>query len=167
MSRKHRSKSKYQAIPQKPVLEITSSLETEQSETSAPGEITLPEPAIFLKRGTSDLTPEEDEEEYKNPVVNRFQKRQSIYYSLTEAEINMYAQLGVISTVFLTLFGALVGFAGGCFIALIQENIPYEAEILLKTIGWATGIISIVFFIVAMWFIRLQYNNKKSWESTD
>ena len=167
MSRKYRTRSKYQSTPIKPALEITNSIDSEQSETVALYNATLPETENLLKRGTSDLTPEEDEEEYKNPVVNRFQKRKSTYYSVTESEINMYAQLGVISTLFLTLFGALIGFAGGCLVALIQKNIPYETEILLKIIGLITGFISIIFLIVSLWFIRLQFNNKKLWESTD
>ncbi len=167
MSRRRRSKFKYPAIPSKPEFEITSSEGVEKGETTAPESTAVEEPATIYKRGTSDLTPEEDEEDYTIPVINQFQKRRSLYYSVTEAEINMYAQLGLISTLFLTLFGAFIGIVGGCFIALVQENIPFEARALLKSIGWVTGIVSVIFLFFAMLFIWLQIKNKKAWESTE
>jgi hypothetical protein len=165
MSRKRRPKSRFQAIPLKPELEISSIQEVEKSGTTAPESATVPEPVEFLKRGTSDITLEDDEDDYKIPVINQFQKRKSIYFSVTESEINMYAQLGVISTLLLTLFGAFIGIAAGCFLALVQENIPAEAQTLLQSTGWVTMIVSIIFFGFALWFIYLQFKNKKSWES--
>ena len=168
MTRRRKPQSQFPKTPIKQELEISSVQEFESKETNAPDLTDVPQLIPQYQRGTSDLTiEEEDEYEYSNPVIMQFPKRKSIYYSVTEAEINIYAQLGWISTLFLAIFGVLIGLAFGCYVALIQEDIPSEAQSLLKSTGWITGIISIIFFASALYFIFLQKQNKKAWESSE
>jgi len=167
MARRRKPKSKFPATPLKPELEISSVQDIEWGKTNAPDSAAVPESVTSYERGTSALTPEDEEDEYKSPVTLQFQKRKGIYYSVTKAEINIYAQLGWISTFCLTLFGAFIGLAFGCFVALMQENIPYAAQALLKSLKWVTGLVSLIFLIFAILLMVLQMKNKKAWESSE
>ena len=88
-----------------------------------------------------------------NPVDVRYSKRQSIYYSVTEPEIEVYAQFGWLATIFLTLFGASAGFSLGCVTALLQGNIPTNAHNALVMSSIVTGTVSAVFLIISITLI--------------
>ena len=96
-----------------------------------------------------------------------FPKRKSTFYSVTESEINIYAQLGWISTFSLTLFGTFAGLALGCVVSLLQDNLPAAATSTLNAIAWVTGIVSIIFLITAIVLLVLQFRSKKSWEAIE
>lgn len=94
----------------------------------------------------------------------KFPKRESVYFSVTEAEINMYATLGWVSTILLTLCGIFAGLALGCLVALLQANLPAIAQAMLNSLAWITGVVSVIFFLISIAFILLQQKSKKSWE---
>jgi hypothetical protein len=94
-----------------------------------------------------------------------FPKRKSTYYSLTESEIDAYAQFGWFSTILLTLFGAFVGFSLGCVIAIIQGNSSSTAYATLKSSAILTGVVSLIFLGFAIVLIYFQQKNKKEWKS--
>jgi hypothetical protein len=165
MSRKRHQKPKFIETPSKPELVISSSEDIENTSTKAPISEDMPEFSEPQRYGTRTDTPEDDEDEYSSPVINEFTKRKSVYYSVTESEINMYSQLGWISTIFLTIYGILIGIASGCFIALQQNGIPNYAQALLKSTGWVTFIISFIFIGFTVVFIWMQAKNKKAWQS--
>ena len=96
-----------------------------------------------------------------------FPKRKSTFYSVTESEINIYAQLGWISTFSLTLFGTFAGLALGCIVALLQDNLPAAATSTLNAIGWVTGVVSTIFSILAIVMMVVQFRSKKSWEAIE
>jgi hypothetical protein len=164
MAKRRRRKSSQPETPLKPELEISNIPELESLGTSAPGILDAPESVTQYKTPTSYLPMEEEEEDYSSRLDIQFPKRRSVYYSITEAEVNMYAQLGWISTVCLTLFGAFIGLAFGCFVGTIQDNIPIIARSVLTSIMWVTGFVSLIFFIISIVFIVLQSRSKKEWE---
>ncbi len=98
-------------------------------------------------------------------VAIRFPKRESVYYSVTESEIDSYATFGLLSNLSLTLFGLLAGFAFGCLAALAQGNIPEQGRI---TLSWLTGfsiVTSLVFLVSALFLAYLQNSSKKHWRT--
>ena len=98
------------------------------------------------------------------PIEVTFPRRSSIYYSITESEINSYATFGWLATIFLTFFGAFAGFAFGGLVALQQPNLPGSVTSTLSALTWTTGIVSILFIILAVVSIVIQAKNKKAWE---
>jgi len=96
-----------------------------------------------------------------------FPKRKSTYFSVTEAEINNYAQLGWLSTVSLTLFGAFLGLVLGCVVALLQDSLPATAISTLNALAWFSGIVAVIFLAVAILLLVSQVRSKKAWESAE
>ena len=60
--------------------------------------------------------------------------RKSTYYSVTDAEIDVYAQFGWLSTVFLSLSGTFLGFALGCVAA-----IGFTVALFIAAVAFETG----------------------------
>lgn len=85
-------------------------------------------------------------------------------YQVTEIEINMYAQLGWLSTIFLTLSGIFAGLAGGAYIALKQQGLLENSIATLETTKSITFVVAILFFLSAIVFLYLQSRSKKQWE---
>ncbi len=165
---KHRKPRRYyQPTPLKPELEISSSQEVELDETTAPGSQVVPDFIPYKGRGTSFITTEEDDQFNELPVSVKYQKRESIYYSITDSEIDVYAQLGWISNIFLTFFGASTGVCFACLLAQKQGNIPASAIVFFNTLGWATAIVSLIFLAFSILFIILQAKNKNKWKRVD
>ncbi len=96
----------------------------------------------------------------------QFPRRKSIYYSVTEPEIEVYAQFGWLSTIFLTFFGASAGFALGCVTAMLQGNIPTSAQNTLTALSATMGIVSAVFLVLAIALILLQSKNRRAWRAS-
>jgi preprotein translocase subunit SecG len=94
-----------------------------------------------------------------------FPTRRSIYYSVTDSEINMYATLGWIATICLTLFGAFVGAAFGGWVALQQGNMPTTTTATLTTLMVITGIVSAIFLALSIFFMITQAKSKKDWQA--
>jgi hypothetical protein len=95
----------------------------------------------------------------------KFPPRQSTFYSVTEAEIEIYAQLNLFANICLTLFGLLAGFSLGCVAALAQGNIPDPGKTALTWLVGIAGIIAIVFLILSLFLAFAQHNSKKFWRS--
>jgi hypothetical protein len=94
----------------------------------------------------------------------KFPKRRCTYYSVTEAEIEVYAQFGWLSSMFLTLFGASLGFSLGCVVALVQGNIPADAQTTLWWLAGSIGLVSVVFLVITITLVVLQRKNRKTWK---
>jgi hypothetical protein len=93
-----------------------------------------------------------------------FPKRKAKFYSITDSEINTYAQLGWFATVLLTLFGAFVGVSSGSYLTLQQKDLPINTVSSLNSVMWTTGIVAAIFLLLAIVLIIIQAKNKKSWE---
>jgi hypothetical protein len=100
-------------------------------------------------------------------LVINFAERSSTYYSVTEAEIEVYAQFGWLSSIFLTLFGTFSGFSLGCVAAIVQGNIPTATQTVLWWLTGTTGIISAILLVIAIVLVIIQNKNKKTWKSTE
>src|SRR5215204_6428088 len=86
--------------------------------------------------------PSETEEGTRRPVVRvEYPSRQARFFSLTESEIETYAQFGFLSSIALTFFGTFTGFVLGCLVALIQGNLSEASTSVLK---WLIGVGAIV-----------------------
>lgn len=123
------------------------------------------------------MTPNESEEKSKaNPSqymitqkgyhVIKTAKRSSTFFSISEAEIEIYAQYSWLSSLFLTIFGVFMGFATGCYVAIIQTN----NSTVNNTLWWLAGITffsSIIFITLAIILNKLAKKNLKKWESPD
>lgn len=92
-------------------------------------------------------------------------KRYISYTPVTEAEVEFYAQYNWWSTIFFTLFGASFGVAAGCVIALVQGSNPETAPIILTWFGIGSGVVSAIFFVIALAMTYLK-NKYKPWKST-
>ncbi len=97
----------------------------------------------------------------------RISKRTSTYLPVTEAEIEAYAQLGSFESIFLTILGILWGFALGCMVALIQGNLTDASKASLISLSITTGVVGLIFLILAVIMIILKRKSKKAWESND
>ena len=97
----------------------------------------------------------------------KFPKRKSTYYSVTESEIEMYAQLGWLSSLLLTLFGTSSGFTLGCVAAMVQGNLPSNSQSVFLWLAWVTGVISVIFLAIAIYLIMQQSKSKKAWETIE
>lgn len=97
----------------------------------------------------------------------RFQIRTSIYYSVTEAEIETYAQFGWLTTILLTILGILWGLALGCIVALLQGNLSASSQASLISCTILGGILGLVFLLLAVWMIRKQSQAKKDWKNNE
>lgn len=95
----------------------------------------------------------------------KFPRRKSVYYSVTESEIESYAQFGLLSNICLTLFGLLAGFGLGCVAALAQGNIPDAGK---TTLSWLIGIsmvIALIFLALSLFLAYAQNTSKKTWRT--
>ena len=93
------------------------------------------------------------------------QKRKAVYYSLTETEIDSYADLGWMATFCLTFFGIGSGFCGGCVIALIQSPPPSLISSPLYWMSWVSGFFSAVLLVFAIMLLYFQRKQKQQWKS--
>ena len=90
--------------------------------------------------------------------------RRSTYYSVTDAEIDVYAQFGWLSTIFLSLSGISTGFALGCVTAIAQGTLQAPADYTFRWIGGIAAVVAGVFFVLACALKYLQRENKKTWK---
>jgi uncharacterized BrkB/YihY/UPF0761 family membrane protein len=98
-------------------------------------------------------------------VSIKFPKRESVFYSVTESEIESYATFGLLSNISLTLFGLLAGFGLGCVAALAQGNIPEPGKTTLTWLIVFSVVTSLVFLVASLFLAYLQNTNKKFWRA--
>lgn len=92
-------------------------------------------------------------------------KRTSTYHPVTEAEIEVYAQFGWLSSLLFTFFGVLSGFALGCLAAVLQGNLLPAGR---TTLGWLAGVVgavSVIFLVFGIALMVLQRKNKQTWKT--
>jgi hypothetical protein len=106
------------------------------------------------------------EADIKGIIQTSISKRSSTYYPVTEAEMDDYAQLGFLSSLFLTLFGLFAGFVGGCITALAQGTIPDPSKSILMGLSVGAGFVSVVFLCISIFYRVLQSKHKKRWKLT-
>jgi len=99
------------------------------------------------------------------PVTITLQRRTSKFCLLTEAEIEIYANLGWATNILLVLFGVSAGFALGCVAALMQGNLPVSSQVLLTSSAILSGIPAILFFLLAVASLLFQRKVKRMWEA--
>lgn len=102
---------------------------------------------------------------YKQSVKVTFPERDAVYYSVTEAEINNYAQLGWLANIFLTFFGIFAGLLGGGVIAIQQGGLSEKSHAVIYSINWVSSIVGVIFLLFAIVLMVLQSNSKKDWKS--
>jgi hypothetical protein len=100
-------------------------------------------------------------------VTNEYVPRKSKYYSITEAEINTYSQLGLISTILFVVGGLTGGFSLGCLVSIIQESSNIAAKTLLTWLAGAMGIVTLLFFGFAITLEIIKWYSKKSWNTSE
>jgi ABC-type amino acid transport system permease subunit len=100
------------------------------------------------------------------PVTIKYQRRTSKFFSLTDAEIEMYASWGWASTILLTLFGAFIGFSLGCAVALMQGNLTPVSQAMLTSAAVVSAVPAIVFLVLAVAATLYQRKLKNQWETT-
>lgn len=98
------------------------------------------------------------------PVTIQYQRRTSRFYSLTNAEIEMYANLGWATNILMALFGASGGFALGCAVALMQGGLPSAPYAALTSSAIVSGVSVILFLALAFGSILLQAKTRRQWE---
>ena len=98
--------------------------------------------------------------------VIKVAKRSSTFYSVTESEIEMYSQYGLLSSILLTLFGAFIGFSFGCIVPILQGGLTMDVQITLWWLAGATGLSALIFFGLSIIIARLQNKTKQTWKST-
>ncbi|MBI9042911.1 MAG: hypothetical protein JEZ06_00410 [Anaerolineaceae bacterium] len=98
-----------------------------------------------------------------NVIVNQVQ-RTSTYYSITEAEIDNYANLSLLATTFFSLFGLIGGFALGCIVPIILESLDEQTKTYMILLASICGSIAFIFLIIAFFLEILKWKNKKVWK---
>ncbi|MBE0682069.1 MAG: hypothetical protein IH589_09140 [Anaerolineales bacterium] len=101
----------------------------------------------------------------KQSVKVTFPERDAVYYSVTEAEINNYAQLGWLATLFLTFFGVFAGLLCGGLIAIQQGGLSEKSYATIYSINWFSSIVGMIFLLLAILLMVLQSKSKKDWKS--
>lgn len=86
------------------------------------------------------------------------------FYYVLEAELDAYLQFGLLSNICFTLMGLLGGFALGCLTALIQGNLPNEAQVTFRWLAGIVGGVAIIFLILGIVVQVFQTHNKKTWK---
>lgn len=113
------------------------------------------------------LPQSENEESNRRPVVRvAHTSRQAHFYSITESEIENYAQFGFLSSISLTLFGTFAGFIFGCLVALIQGNLSEASTSVFHWLIGLASVVALVFLIAAIYLWRLQRSNAAEWKNS-
>ena len=98
-------------------------------------------------------------------VKVRFERRTTIFFSVTEAELDIYFQFGLYAGIALFLSGLFGGFATNCLVALIQSNLSQTAQAVFWWLMWFSGFMSIICLVSAITFTLNQQQEKKCWKS--
>lgn len=98
------------------------------------------------------------------PVTIKYQRRTSRFYSLTDAEIEMYANTGWAANILLTLCGIFGGFALGCVVSLMQGSSSLASQAMLSASAVLSGIVGVLFLLLAAASFWFQRKVKRLWE---
>jgi hypothetical protein len=100
-----------------------------------------------------------------NALLNvNIARRNSLYYVVTEEEVEVYAQFGFLGTICLAVFGGSTGFASGCVVAMLSSNISNESKTLLLGLAIGTGIAAVIFLILSVLLYWSQRRRKRAWK---
>jgi len=101
------------------------------------------------------------------PVVKvRHPSRSATFYSVTEDEIDNYAQFTFLSSIALTLFGVFAGFTIGCVVALIQGDLSETSIAVFWALIGLTAAVTVIFLVASIHLYRLGGRTKKTIKSS-